>query len=446
MSTNSLKRVYLILFVCLQGLSFVEAQESVDADLSVQSLEEAWEYAHKHNPNLQQYRLQQEKATIDYKVAKSAKRPQISGSFSLQNNTSLAVTPLPGEIFGQPGETVDAQFGQEYTYNAGITITKNLINKQQHLQTKMSGQNVLLMSQQTEVYEQSLKEQVALYYYTALVAEKGLQISQRDLTIANSIVKISQEKLDEGTIDQLALNQALINENNVKQNLVQYESLLAQCQQELSKLWGVSSGLKLSLTETISSQLPEVQLYNELAPDAALKLSETELAQAEMGVKVERAAYLPTISVNSYYGKQQFRDNFGLSTESGSWTDYSYITFSLNVPIFTGFGTKNRVKSAQIEYDMAYKELENVRRTAEVDDAFLIEEYRRSWAQLTAIHKNYQLFKENADLTHQKHEEGLVSLEASLKSFEDYLQAENNYLNSLSNYYSYYAGIISRNP
>ena len=218
-----------------------------------------------------------------------------------------------------------------------------------------------------------------------MVAEERLQYSQRDLTIANSIVKIAQERLDDWTMDQLALKQALINENNVRQNLVQYESLLAQCQQELSKLWGVSLGLKLSLTATISSQLPEVQLYNELAPDAALKLSETELAQAEMGVKVERAAYLPTISVNSYYGKQQFRDNFGLSTESGSWTDYSYITFSLNVPIFTGFGTKNRVKSAQIEYDMAYKELENVRRTAEVDDAFLIEEYRRSWADRKSV-------------------------------------------------------------
>ncbi len=446
MSTNSLKRVYLILFVCLQGLSFVEAQESVDADLRVQSLEEAWEYAHKHNPTLQQYRLRQKKATVDFHAAKAAKRPQISGSFSLQNNTSLAVTPLPGEIFGQPGETVDAQFGQQYTYNAGINISKNLINRQQHLQTKMTGQNVLLRSQQTKVYEQFLKEQVAMYYYTALVAQKGLEISQRDLTIANSITKLSQEKLEQGTIDQLAMNQARINENNVKQNLIQYESLWDQCHQELSKLWGVEQGRELTFSASISSQLPEVQLYNELVPDASIQLNETELAQAEMGVKAEKAAYLPTLTVNTYYGKQQFRDNFGLATESGSWTDYSYINLSLNVPIFTGFGTKNKVKSAQIEYDIAYQELENARRSAEVDDAFLIEEYRRSWAQLSAVHESYQLFKENADLTHQKYEEGLVSLDTSLRSFEDYLQAENNYLNSLSNYFSYHASVISRNP
>ncbi|MEM9932292.1 MAG: TolC family protein [Bacteroidota bacterium] len=446
MLPNSLKKSILFLFVSLAGLMFVRAQESTPTFLVIQSLEDAWDYAHKHNPNLQQYQLQQRKAEADYKAAQAYKLPQISGSFSLQNNTSLATTPLPGEIFGQPGETVDAQFGQQYTYNAGITISKNLLDQKSRLQAKMTQQNSLYLSQQTVVFEQALKEQVALYYYTALVAEKALRISQQDLRLADSIATISKQKREEGLIDQLALNQSLINRNNISQNIIQYESLLDQCQQELRKLWGTSFSTDLKFTEEVKNTLPVLGLSMDMQTDASVKLSEIELEQADIQVNMEKAAYLPTLTINSYWGKQQFRDDFGLSFSNSAWNDYSYISFGLQVPIFNGFATKNKVKAAKIERDIAYQEWVDTRRTSEIEDTFLLEEYQRSWSLLTTSYENYQLFETNSVLTFQKYEEGLLSLDASLKAFEDYLQSENSYLNNLSTLYSHYASIISRNP
>ena len=78
------------------------------------------------NPDLTVYLLQQEKATVDYKKNKNYFLPNISGTASFQNNLALQTTALPGEVFGQPGESVNVQIGQQYNYNAGINLSKSI--------------------------------------------------------------------------------------------------------------------------------------------------------------------------------------------------------------------------------------------------------------------------------------------------------------------------------
>ena len=109
---NRFSVLSLLLCISLQGLVF--AQDSLRI-VEIASLNSAWSMAFDHNPDYQNYKLNQEKAEVNYKVSKSYRLPTISASVNAQKNLDLAITPLPGEIFGLPeGTTLDAQFGQEY--------------------------------------------------------------------------------------------------------------------------------------------------------------------------------------------------------------------------------------------------------------------------------------------------------------------------------------------
>ena len=84
------------------------------------SVTEVWAAAVRDNPTQRIYRLKNGQLTDDYHAAKSYLLPQAGLAFTGQDNLKLSVTPVPGELIGQPGKTLYLTFGKEYIYNAGL--------------------------------------------------------------------------------------------------------------------------------------------------------------------------------------------------------------------------------------------------------------------------------------------------------------------------------------
>jgi outer membrane protein len=74
-----------------------------------------------------------------------------------QYNIDIAETPLPGEIVGRPGETVYAKFGQEYSYNGGITFSKTLLDWQSIFQSKIAKSNTHLKKLKNHYLSRTLR-------------------------------------------------------------------------------------------------------------------------------------------------------------------------------------------------------------------------------------------------------------------------------------------------
>jgi outer membrane protein len=120
----------------------------LNAQYVFHSIDEIWLYAKENNPDNSVYSLQIDNAKIDQKITYSSIYPKVNVGFSGQYNIDIAETPLPGEILGLPGETIYAKFGQEYSYNGGITISKTLLDWQSIFQSKIAKSNTQL--KQTE--------------------------------------------------------------------------------------------------------------------------------------------------------------------------------------------------------------------------------------------------------------------------------------------------------
>ncbi len=431
----------LILFIggsLSQGYS-----QTVRSAYTLRSLEDAWTLASENNVDIQNEARDIENAELDVKLAKARRLPSINGSFSLQNNLSLATTPLPGEIFGQPGETINAQFGQDYNWNAGITVNKSLFNLQEKRQVRLAEQGVSLSQAQEKLTRQTLREQIAQQYYTILILEKGLALDRQNLELMDSLENLSQQKLDEGLIDASALYQAELNKKLVEESILERERMLNQSNSQLKTLLGVDTSTQIEFQEEIEgSGVSEGSL--DLAPDALVAVYEKQYLQAEHMLRVEKAAYWPSISSNAYFGQQQFRNDFGLSFQGSDWNPYNYLGFTLQVPIFQGGQTRKQVKKAQNDWQIAENTWKDVQRESIILDQQLIEQDRLYRELANNTQERYEVRQKQWELSEQRYEEGIISLDTHLLIFEDYLQAENIYLNSLLNVYLNYSSIISR--
>ena len=426
--------------ICLFVFPFVMKAQSV----TIHSLDEALELSKAKNVDYQNYVLNQKQAELEYKQAKKYKLPTVSYTFSSQRNIDLATTPLPGEIFGEPGTTVNAQFGQEYTYNTGISISKELINREARLQSKISQLSMQIENVEKEAFEDLLTEQVSIYYYTGLVAKRAVQLGEKDLESAEQISLLTKDRYDNGIVDAITMNSSSINVNAVKQNLNASKQLMHQCSTELKKLFGMELVDELTLSDSLSYDFNLLAEQPQLKTNPLITTTALQYDQAELQLKKSKSMRLPSLSMNSYYGRQQFQDQFELGFISGDWSANSYVSFNLSIPIFTGFNNQSTIKQSKLNQQISFNNKRDTELRAALDDELMIAEYNYSLNEAMATKDAYLLYEENQELTYQKYEEGLISLDNYLSVFEEYLKAENSYLNALSKVYTNYSQIIPR--
>jgi outer membrane protein len=413
--------------------------------LKLHSVTDAIEYALKNNPDLEIYMQNQSKAEYDYKSLKNFWLPSVSASFSGVDNTDLPVTKVPGEIFGQPGKTIEAEFGQRYNYTAGVTISKSILDFQSKFNAKIAEMNVKIAEANSSVYKQKLAEQAALYYYTAIISSKALKVNKADFKAAEDILDLVNQKFEEGIVDKHTVNLAKINRNSIDQNINSYKIILDQCRSNLKILFGLDSETEIIFNEKLDVYDREVPAIEFIGPDKSLEIYKLQLKQSDYKVSQQRANWYPKLSINTYIGAQQYRDDFGMSFDSNDWSKTSYLSLNISIPIFNKFATKNKVSSALMESDIAQKTLTNAMLKSKIEDELIIKEFNHSKDAVDAARDSYQISKENADLQFQKFELGVVGLDKYLDSYDDYLKAKLSYLNLLLDSYNYYSKFLSRN-
>jgi outer membrane protein len=419
------------------------------------SVTEVWAAAVRDNPTQRIYRLKNGQLTDDYRAAKSYLLPQAGLAFTGQDNLKLSVTPVPGELIGQPGKTLYLTFGKEYIYNAGLTVSENVFNWQSVYQSNIAKENITLNSLQQAAYEQNLKTSTAQYYYSALIAASSLRISGRDLQLADSILTTVRGRYDQGLVDLSAVHTAEINFNNVRQNIYQSRQLYDQALQNLKLLTGCTNQQSLVLDQRLAidslSDNPVTPTPGnepapaKVGPDKNLDVYAANTRIADLQGKFQKAAFYPTLSLDAFVGSQQYRDNFGLTFGDGAWNDYRYLGLNLNVPLFTGFYNRNKYRSAAVQARINAQQYRDAIDQGKISDSLLINTYDNYRLIVQASGRNLLLYRENLLLSRQKYEEGLISIDVWQKTFQDYLVAENTHLNNLSSLFSALASIISRN-
>lgn len=430
----------LIVFVFIGLRAFAQIKPDT---VRINSLSEVFNKAIQHNPTQAVYKLQIQQAQYNYKAAKGFMYPSATASFNGTDNLHLAVTPIPGILIGQPGTTFYAQFGKKYTYNTGITLGQDLVDWQSVFQAEIAKSAVKLNELQQDSYVQSLKEQVAKLYFSVLIAKSSLNLAKQDSIYADSLLRLSKQRLKQGITDAIAVNQADINYNNVLQSKAQSKQLYDQGIENLKVLLGEKPANELALSENIELTLLSGDV-DKLGTDRSLEIYQQQVQIADIQRKSQRSVAYPKLSASAFIGGQQFRDNFGLSLANNAFSGYRYIGINLSVPLFTGFTNSNKYQSAVVQKQIAEVQYNNALQQSTINDRLLVKNFNNYAGAVRASGNSFRLYGSNLQLNKQKYQEGILSMDAYLRVFQDYLTAENAYLNNLSQLLSTKATIISR--
>jgi len=416
-------------------LAFIMQLTIIQAQIVFKSINEVWEYSLSNNPENIMYQLQVEKAKQDKKTANSYLFPKAGVNFSGQKNIEIPETPVPGELIGMPGQTVYMKFGQNYSYNSGITVSKTLFDWQSKAQAKIAKLNVLLTEAQKDYFEQTLKEQVAQVYYTVLTSNQAVKISQKDFELADSLYLLAKKRFEQSLTDKLVLNQAKINRNKVFEKLEQNKSYQSQWHYNLKLLLGLTATDTLLLVEDIFAKPKQEKWDNTIAANEDyinIFKWQSEIARSES--KKALARFTPKIDVAYYLGTFQYQNDFTLSLNSADWKPNSYLGLSVTIPVFTGFANKTQYSAAKISGQIARQKLHDETRKASINDSILLLNYNTSEKLMLLGSENFQVSGNSVELASQKYAQGIIGLDEYLKAFDDYLNFQNQYFNSLSDY------------
>lgn len=107
-------------------------------------------------------------------------------------------------------------------------------------QAKIAASNTSLAQAEKDFFEQNLKQQAAQVYYAVLTAQAAIDLSEKDVSLADSTLQLTTDRFQQGLIDNLTLNQAKINKNNASDKLEQNKQYLFENETNLKILLGLS--------------------------------------------------------------------------------------------------------------------------------------------------------------------------------------------------------------
>ena len=423
----------LILFLITLSTTFVVAQSNeMDVQIQFQSFQELLKYADEHAIQIQNALIGEQIASANKKGAKSYLYPSVNASAGYNNNLTLQPTLVPEQFFNPnatEGSFRELTFGQQHVYSTGIQAQWNILN----FQKQFASQTADIVAEQSEINTQKNKYNtynlLASTYYSILLTQEAIVIYEENLKVSEAIYKSTNEKFQKGIASEEALNLAKIkqlqNRNTLQQALSNRSRFYTQLQSQLntSQQFIISdSPQNYSLTSTNFETIHPEIIWQEMEVDKQKSL-----------LKEKKALLLPNLSLNYQYNTSWATDGF-TDFSNANELPQQYIGAKLNIPIFSGFSSRSKIKKSKLELQQQELQLENTKLVKQNEDDLLLLDVNQFEEELAENSKIMVLIQKNDVHAENKYNSGITSLNERLDSYEDLLNAQNAYLQSLASY------------
>lgn len=272
--------------------------------------------------------------------------------------------------FGR-GLTSDNTYADRNTGQFGWNLGVNLplfqgLSAKRRLDYSKANLNTMLM--QIEAAKDDVELQVISLYLQALYTRELHEIALEQVRISEVELSRMQVLLDAGKIPELDLTQA---RSQLAQD--QMTAVNAASDHKIALL-DLAQALQLDNTDSFNiapitddnSAIPnpDAVYSSALYSNSSLRASQLAIEASEKNIRLAKTGYYPTLSFNAgissnYYNisgisnpsfGRQMRDNFN-----------KYLGFTLSIPIFDAFSTRNSIRRANVEKLNAELRLEDSR-------------------------------------------------------------------------------------
>lgn len=433
-------KTIILLAVLTYGIS-AQSQKIGNANTSpVQTLtlKEAINYALENKADAKKAKLQVENSEYQIQEIRSRALPQISANGNLTYNPVIQTTVIDGAGFGAPGTTIQAAFGQPWISTAGVSLTQAIFDQTVFTGLKAAKSTREFYQINNQLTEEQVIERVANNYYQVYVQRQKLTVIDSTLRNTTKVRNIIKGQYDNGLAKKIDLDRIIVKISNIN----------TQRQQVLNAVQIQENALKFYMGMPIETQIEIPQTAFEVGPQALSEIPNTANRTEYLLLKKQEqllfyqkkaieAAYYPTLSLNAgynYIGQGPVMPLGGKPSEGVYWSDFSSIGLNLKVPIFTGFGTRARVRQADVDLRTIHEELVDTKLSLDLAFANAKTQIDNSLTTINNQKENAQLAKEVLNNTRNNYIQGLTTLTDLLDAENSLTEAQNNYTSAILEY------------
>ncbi|MDE6351691.1 MAG: TolC family protein [Muribaculaceae bacterium] len=395
------------------------------------SLDSCINYAIEHNLTVKARELDRMSGEYDITEAQDRFLPSLSASAGQSFNFGRGLT---SENTYANRNTKNFQWG----VNMSLPLFQGLSATRQLKYARINYRSLLL---QIESAKDDITLNVISQYLQVLAYSEMLKNAQEQVELSDYELKRQEALAEAGKIAEIDVLQARSQLANDRQNYTDTENNLAIARLDLAQMLNLPSpeNFDIEPIQTLDPVImsPDDVYMSAMSSNNSIKSAKNDIEAAQAGVSLAKSGYLPHLSFtagigSSYYNisgienpsfSRQMRDNLNKS-----------IGFSLSVPIFDAFSTRNSVRKARIRELSAALQLENRTTTLyqEIQQAY----YRATGARqkyLTGI-ETESIAREALDAIKGKYEMGRSTPTEFEQAKVQYQQAS---INRIQSHYEY---------
>lgn len=397
----------------------------------VWSLDQCVEYAIAHNISVRQADLQVSQADLSVTSAKDAFLPNLSGQVN------------EGFNFGR-GLTADNTYANRNTSNFqwGVNLSVPLFNGLQDVRqlnvARAQMQQYLL---EAEVAKDDVTLNVIAQYLQVLYSKEILQSAKTQLDYSSYEVERQRALLEAGKVAEANLYDAEALQAQDRLQVTTAENDVKVALVNLANLLQLKSADSFDIAPIEEEQPfipgPDIVYARALECNHSIQSARSSIKVAQENISLARAGYIPRLNFNASFGSSYYTvsgipsDPFGTQMRNNLST---YLGFSLNIPIFDGFSTRNNIRRARLSETSALLELER----RETD---LYKTIQLAYTQATGARDKYLTSQQTLEKTRLSFEATLEKYNLGRATPAEFEQAKNNLfkveITSLQSHYEY---------
>ena len=357
------------------------------------NLQECIDIALKNNLDFKSAQLQTQSADVNFKQSKNALLPTLNGNYSIGQTSGRSIDPF-----------TNSYINEKLTFsNAGLRLGAtvfngfNLIN-----QLRQQKLNLLASEMESEDQRYNLILNVTLAYLQVMNTKDLYTLAQNRLKSTNEQLERLKSMFDENMGNPAEYRDFQGLKSNDDANLINSRNNFEDSKLSLMELLNIDIYIDIAAIDVpISFSAYEETFENvyvqALQNMAIVKAGEYRLEASKKGVSVAKSGYAPEVSLfanlNTNYSSAAriFNDNGSSVVDTGDFViigaqDYPVNTeqtnfiaekiayqeqfennfnssagVAVNIPLFNGFDTKNKVALEKIKREEATIDLERIK-------------------------------------------------------------------------------------
>lgn len=345
-----MRRIFIFFTLMLSCVFHFQAQERWD-------LQRCINHAIEHNLSIKQKEAARNQSEVELNTAQWSRVPNLNGNVGQSFNFGRALQ-------------ADNTYGNRNTRNTNFSLGTNIplfTGMQIPNSIALSKLNLKAATEDLEKAKEDISIQVASYFLQVLFNEELVKVARNQIAL-------SQEQLDKkvaffknGKASEAEVLEAKSRLAQDQLSVVQAENNHQLALLDLSQILELPSpeNFQISVPDidhvSTNLSLPEEIYAQAMMNKPAIKAAQYRLQGAEKNIKIAQSAYYPQLSFGAGIGTNYYHLSGIENASFGTQWDQNmnkYLQFSLSIPIFNRFQTRNRVKSARIQHTALSWQLE----------------------------------------------------------------------------------------